>query len=81
MVLSTLSESVKGNCIYFANMSQFTLNPVKAPSHFALVDSRASIHILTCHTFLSVAFVNHLQTSAGMRACRRGALREACAMV
>jgi hypothetical protein len=40
-------------------MVQFPSNPFKAPSHFALVDSGASIHILTCHTFLSDASINH----------------------
>ena len=40
-------------------MVQFPSNPFKAPSQFALVDSGASIHILTCHTFLSDASINH----------------------
>jgi hypothetical protein len=40
-------------------MLQFPSIPSKLPSHFALVDSGASIHILTCHTFLSDATVNH----------------------
>jgi hypothetical protein len=40
-------------------MLQFPSNPSRAPSHYALVDSCASIHILTCHTFLSDASVNH----------------------
>jgi hypothetical protein len=40
-------------------MLQFPSNPTRAPSHFALVDSGASIHVLTCHTFLSDAVVNH----------------------
>jgi hypothetical protein len=59
MVPSTLSVSVKGTCIYFANMLQFPSNPTQAPSHFSLVDRGSSIHILTCHTFLSDATVNH----------------------
>ena len=57
--ISTLSLSVKGTCIYFANMLQFPSNPTQAPSHFSLVDRGSSIHILTCHTFLSDAAVNH----------------------
>ncbi len=52
--------SVKSNCdTYWANMLQFPSNPIKAPSHFKLVDRGASIHILTCHTFLSDAAINH----------------------
>ncbi len=57
-MLSTL-YSVKGNCNYSVNMLQFPSIPSKLPSHFALVDCGASIHILTCHTFLSDATVNH----------------------
>ena len=57
--ISTRSLSVKWACIYFANMLQFPSNLSRAPSHYALVDSCASIHILTCHTFLSDAVVNH----------------------
>jgi hypothetical protein len=52
--------SVKGNCdTYWANMLQFPSISSKVPSHFTLVDSGASIHILTCHTFLSDATANH----------------------
>ena len=40
-------------------MLAFPSNPSTASSHHALVDSGASIHILTCHTFLSDAVVNH----------------------
>ena len=40
-------------------MLQFPSIPYTAPSYFALVDSGASIHILTCHTFLSDATVHH----------------------
>ena len=59
MVPSTLSLSVKGPCNYFAYMLAFPSNPSTSSSHHALVDSGASIHILTCHTFLSDAVVNH----------------------
>jgi hypothetical protein len=52
--------SVKGNCdTYWANMLQFPSISSKVPSHFTLVNSGASIHILTCHTFLSDATANH----------------------
>ncbi len=57
--ISTRSSSVNGFCTYSVNMLQFPSNPSRAPSHFALVDSGASIQILTCHTFLSDAVVNH----------------------
>ena len=40
-------------------MLAFPSNPSTVSSHHALVDSGASIHILTCHTFLSDAVVNH----------------------
>ena len=55
---STLT-SVKGNRIYWANMLQFPSITSKVSSHFALVYSGASNHILTCHTFLSDATANH----------------------
>ena len=57
--ISTRCLSIHGFCTYYANMLQFPSNTSRAPSHFALVDSGASIHILTCHTFLSDAVVNH----------------------
>ena len=59
MVLSTLTTSVKGNCIYWANMLQFPSLSHQVPAHFALVDSGASIHILTGHTFLTEVTTNH----------------------
>ena len=57
--ISTRCLSIHGFCTYQAYMLQFPSNPSRAPSHYALVDSGASIHILTCHTFLSDAVVNH----------------------
>ena len=40
-------------------MLQFPSLPHQPPAHFALVDSGASIHILTGHTFLTEATTNH----------------------
>ena len=56
--------SVKGNCKYSVNMLQFPSISSKLPSHFAMVDSGASIYILTCHRFLSDATANHSPVSS-----------------
>jgi hypothetical protein len=52
-------------------MFQFPSISSNVPSHVALVDSGASIHILTCHTFLSDATANHSAVASSVGSTSR----------